>query len=256
MSDRWNWTAKCSAVVFRYGRDVDVRPGVEEIVDDVSSIVERREHEGLAHDLDRIVGRRRAGRPTHVGPVGTARPRVGLQRPVGRDPAPNLRQQPGGRSQPQRGPVQPVCDQHVGCLGGTVHGGGLQRRDPGVGPGRGVRSSDQKLRAEIGQVPGAGKVQGPIHISARIDEHVDQLGRWRPPFRLWYQLEHRVVANPQVDRPRVSFQSRSQPIDVTDQERMQSRLDPLIITIAHQRQFIHRCNDSTPRRLWYQQPRA
>ena len=133
--------------------------------------------------------------------------------------------------------MQAVCDQHVGGLGGAVHGGGLQRRDPGVGPGRGVRSGGQELRAEIGQVPAPGEVQGPIQMGAGIDEHVDQLGRWRPPFRLCHQLEHRVVADLQVRYRRIGVESRSQPIDVADQERMQSRLDPLIVTIAHQRPF-------------------
>ena len=159
--------------------------------------------------------------------------RVGLQRPVGRDPSPDLGQQPRGRGQPQRGPVQPVPDQHVGCLGGAVHGGGLQRRDAGVGPGGRVSTGGQELDAEVGQIPAPGQVQSPIQVGARIDEHGNHLRRRRPAFGLGHPFEHGVLADPEVHHPRIGLQSRPQPINIFGEKRVQRRLDPLVAIARH-----------------------
>ena len=44
------------------GARINVHPGVEEVVDDGAAIVQGGEHEGLADDLARVVGRRSAWR--------------------------------------------------------------------------------------------------------------------------------------------------------------------------------------------------
>ena len=182
-----------------------------------------------------------AGRPTSAQ-SGRYGPGSACSDPSGEDPSLNLGEQPRGRGQPQRGPVQAVRDQHVGRVGGAVHGGRLQRRDAGVGPGCRISASGQQLGAQVGEVPAPGQVQGPIQVGARIDEHCGQLRRRRPALGLGHPLEHGVLADPKVHHPRIGLKSRPQPIDVTREQRMQSRLSPLIPVVSHSAEP-PRCDD-------------
>ena len=125
-------------------------------------------------------------------------------------------------------------DEHVGGLGGTVHGRRLQRRDAGVGACRRVGAGGEELRAQVGEIPARGQIESPIQRRAGCDERVHDLRRRRPDVGLGGQLQQRVSSDAELHNLRVGVQSRPQTVHVTGQDRMHGRLDPHINTHRHE----------------------